>query len=211
MGINKRLVDIKDYRYLRKYGNFDIDFSIDNKEVLLTLDRLVYSKMVKAKDIRSVFRKVMSPVSKVVKTSARQAIPNDPRKSWKGVRVIIDMKGEGAVIGLLNPRRVGTPTSYKKPRGGKSGIIRNRRKSKRTREVEGYQGKDRAWILRIVNQGTTGRFAGSRRQGYLRYEAYRGVITPKKFFNSAEPAMKQAEKNLAIELGKIIDKVQKGQ
>lgn len=209
MGYNKRLADIKDARYFRKMSQFDIDFSVENKEVLLMLDRLVYSKMVKAKDIRAVFRKVMSPVRKTVINAAKQAIPNDPRKAWQGVRVIIDKKGEGAVIGLLNPRKAGTPTSYEKPRGGRSGIIRNRKKSKRTREVEGYRGKDRAWILRIVNQGTTGRFAGSRKPSNLRFEAYRGVISPKKFFKSADVAMKQAEKNLAVELGKIIDKVQK--
>ena len=76
--------------------------------------------------------------------------------------------------------------------------------------VEGYEGKDRAWILRIVNQGTIGRFAGTRKPSNLRYTAYRGVITAKKFFGSVSaPAMKQAEKNLAIELGKIIDNVQK--
>lgn len=209
MGYNKRLADSRDYGYLKRRGSFDVDFSIENKEVLLMLDRLVYSKLVRAKDIRKVFRKVMSPVRKVVVTAARQAIPNDPRKSWQGVRVIIDKKGEAAVIGLLNPRKAGTPSSYNKPRGGKSGIIRHRKKSKRTKDVEGYQGKDRAWILRIVNQGTTGRFAGTRKPSNLKYEAYRGVITAKKFFRSAEPAMKQAERQLATELGKIIENVSK--
>ena len=209
MGYNKRLADRRDYRYLRSRGSLDVNFSVDNKEVLLALDRLVYSKMVKAKDIRSVFRKIMSPVRTVVVNAAKQAIPFDPRKSWKGVRVIIDKKGEGAVVGLLDPRKAGTPSSYQKPRGGKSGIIRNRKKSKRTKDVEGYAGKDRAWILRIVNQGTIGRFAGTRKPSNLRYTAYRGVIKPKNFFNAAKPAMKQAEAALGKELGKIIDNVQK--
>jgi hypothetical protein len=76
--------------------------------------------------------------------------------------------------------------------------------------VEGYFGKDRAWILRIINQGTVNgpRVAGKR--GTLKKEANRGELTAKKFFNAAEPAMKQAERQLATELGKIIENVSKG-
>lgn len=191
-------------------GAFDVDFSIENKEVLLMLDRLVYSKMVETNDIRKVFRKVMAPVRKVVQNAAKGAIPNDPREAWKGVRVITLKKGAGAVVGLLNPYGgIKSSGIYRKPRGGRSGIIRHRAKSDRTKQVEGYFGKDRAWILRIINQGTVNgpRMAGTR--GTLKKEANRGELTAKKFFNAAEPAMKQAEKNLAVELGKIIDKVQK--
>lgn len=174
------------------------------------LDRLVYSKMVETNDIRKVFRKVMAPVRKVVQDAAKGAIPNDPREAWKGVRVITLKKGAGAVVGLLNPYGgIKSSGIYRKPRGGRSGIIRHRAKSDRTKQVEGYFGKDRAWILRILNQGTVNgpRMAGTR--GTLKKKANRGELTAKKFFNAVEPAMKQAEKNLAVELGKIIDKVQK--
>ena len=189
-------------------GTGDIDLSVDHREVVLMLDRLVYAKMVEANDIRKVFRKVMTPVRKAVQNAARQNLGTDPRDAWKGVRVITLKKGAGAVVGLLNPFKRGAPTAYTKPRGGRSGITRNRAVSERTKTVEGYQGKDRAWILRIVNQGTDARFAGTR--GTLKRKAYRGVMTAKKFFASASgPAMKQAEAALAQELGKIIDKVQK--
>lgn len=187
----------------------DIDLSVDNRELVLMLDNLVYANLIKTNDIRKVFRKVMTPVRKTIQTAAKGAIPNDPRNAWQGVRVITLKKGAGAVIGLLDP---GGPARssvlHRKPRGGKSGIIRNRSKSDRTKQVEGYFGKDRAWILRIVNQGTDGRFAGSR--GTLKKEAYRGVIKPKKFFRVAEPAMKQAERSFANELGNLIEKVSKG-
>ena len=192
-------------------GAFDVDFSIENKEVLLMLDRLVYSKMVQTNDIRKVFRKVMAPVRKAVQSSAKQAILNDPREAWKGVRVITLKKGAGAIVGLLNPYGgIKSSGLFRRPRGGKSGIIRNRAKSDRTKQVEGYFGKDRAWILRIINQGTVNgpRVAGKR--GTLKKEANRGELTAKKFFNAAEPAMKQAERQLAMELGKIIENVSKG-
>lgn len=210
MGVMKRLAQAgrrtSNFRGVR--GQSDIDMSVDNKELVLMLDRLVYAKMIKTNDIRKVFRKVMTPVRKVIQNAAKTAVPNDPRESWRGVKVITLKNGAGAVVGLLNP--FGPARSmvlYRKPRGGKSGIIRNRPKSDRTKQVEGYFGKDRAWILRIVNQGTTGRFAGTR--GTLKHEAYRGVISAKKFFRASEPAMKQAERSLAAELGKMIEKVQK--
>lgn len=190
-------------------GTGDVDMSVDYRDVVLMLDRLVYAKMVEANDIRKVFRKVMTPVRKAVQHTAKQYLGADPREAWKGVRVITLKKGAGAVVGLLNPYRRGAPTAYVKPRGGRSGITRNRAISDRTRTVEGYAGKDRAWILRIVNQGTDdARFAGTR--GTLKKKAYRNAITGKKFFASASgAAMKQAEAALAKELGKIIDNVQK--
>ena len=61
-------------------GAFDVDFSIENKEVLLMLDRLVYSKMVQTNDIRKVFRKVMAPVRQAVQCLAYLALFYDPRE-----------------------------------------------------------------------------------------------------------------------------------
>lgn len=192
----------------RTAGAFDVDLSVDYKNVVLMLDRLVYAKMIQTNDIRKVFRKVMAPVRKTVQQAARQAIPNDPREAYKGMRVATLKKGAGAVFGLLDPTsEVRQLALYKKPRGGKSGIRRNRPISDRTRQVEGYTGKDRAWILRIINQGTTKRYAGTR--GTLKKEAGRGVITAKKFFKAAEPAMRQAERALGLELEKIIKETMK--
>lgn len=188
-------------------GSFDVDFSVNNRELVKTLENLVYEKLIKTNDIRKAFRKVMTPVRKAVQSSAKSAIPNDPRKASQGVRLIILKKGAGAVVGLLDPFKVTSFRLYKKPKGGKSGITRKRAISDRTRQVEAYYGKDRAFILRFLNQGTDARFAGTR--GTLKRKAYRGSIVGKKFFGVAEPAMKQAEQNLAKELGIIIEKTSK--
>lgn len=183
--------------------------SVEHEKLVLMLDRLVYAKLVEAKAIRRVFREVMKPVRDTVQNAARQHLGTDRRKAWKGVRVITLRKGAGAVVGLLNPKgSVKYLTLFQKPRGGASGIIRNRSRSDKTKINEGLYGKDRAWLLRIVNQGTGDRMAG--KNGTLRKTANRGRMTAKKFFASASgPAMKQAEAALAQELGKIIDKVQK--
>ena len=191
-------------------GRFDVNLQIDNKEFVQMLERLQYNNIVKSSDIRKVFAKVARPVKKTVQQGARSAMRKDPRKAWKGVRVITLKKGKGVVVGLLNPRKAGNPTNYSKPKGGKSGIIRNRKRSKRTNQVDGYQGADRSFILRMLNQGTVGRLAGTKASESLKVTAYRGQLTAKRFFDRAEAGMKQASQSLAAELGKIIEKRAKG-
>lgn len=193
-------------------GAGDVNLQVDNREFVAMLERLQYQNLVKSSDIRKVFAKVAKPVKVSVQQGARSAMRSDPRKAWKAVRVITLKGGKGVVVGLLNPRKAGNAMSVpSKATGGKSGIRRHRKRSARTNQVDGYQGADRAWLLRIVNQGTGKngpRMAGTR--GTLKKEAYRGEITAKRFFDRAESGMKQASQSLAAELGKIIEKRVKG-
>lgn len=185
-------------------GRFDVDLQVDNTQFVEMLERLKYDEMVRTSDIRKVFAKVAKPVKKTVQQGARAAMKSDPRKAWKGVRVITLKGGKGVVVGLLNPRKAGKASGYSKTKGGRSGITRNRTRSKRTIAMEGYQGADRSFILRMLNQGTDTRMAGTR--GTLKKPANRGVLTARRFFDRAEPAMKKASESLATELGKIIEK-----
>lgn len=189
-------------------GNMDIDLSVDNREFVEMLERLQYEEMVKTSDIRKVFAKVAKPVKTSVQRGARSAMKSDPRKAWKGVRVITLKKGKGVVVGLLDPKKAGTMMITRNAKGGKSGIIRRRPRSKRTNAVDGYQGADRSFILRMHNQGTVDREAGTR--GTLKKTARRGSLRAKGFFARAEGGMKQASQSLAQELGKIIEKRAKG-
>lgn len=185
-------------------GRFDVDLQVDNTQFVEMLERLKYDEMVRTSDIRKVFAKVAKPVKKTVQQGARAAMKSDPRKAWKGVRVITLKGGKGVVVGLLNPRKAGKASSYSRTKGGRSGITRNRPRSKRTIAMEGYQGADRSFILRMLNQGTDTRMAGTR--GTLKKPANRGALTARRFFDRAEPAMKKASESLATELGKIIEK-----
>jgi hypothetical protein len=185
-------------------GRFDVDLQVDNTQFVEMLERLKYDEMVRTSDIRKVFAKVAKPVKKTVQQGARAAMKSDPRKAWKGVRVITLKGGKGVVVGLLNPRKAGKASGYSKTKGGRSGITRNRPRSKRTIAMEGYQGADRSFILRMLNQGTDTRMAGTR--GTLKKPANRGALTARRFFDRAEPAMKKASESLATELGKIIEK-----
>lgn len=187
-------------------GRFDVNLSVDNKPFVEMLERLKYSNLVKSKDIRKVFAKVAKPVKKTVQQGARASMKKDPRKAWKGVRVITLKDGHGVVVGLLNPRKAGNFGIPPRPTGGKSGIRRHRKRSDRTNQVDAYQGADRSFILRMHNQGTTVRFAGTRDSVSLKVRANRGKLTARRFFDRAEPAMKQASQSLAQELGKMIKK-----
>lgn len=192
-------------------GRFDVNLQVDNREFVAMLERLQYQNLVKSSDVRSVFAKVARPVKVTVQQAARASMRTDKRKASKAVRVITLKGGKGVVVGLLNPRKAGNAMAFgSNSTGGKSGIRRKRKRSARTNQVDGYRGADRAWLLRIVNQGTGKngpRMAGTR--GTLKKEAYRGEITAKRFFDRAEPAMQRASKSLAQELGKIIEKRQK--
>lgn len=190
-------------------GRFDVNLQVDNREFVEMVERLQYNNLVKASDIRKVFAKVAKPVKTTVQQGFRAAVKSDPRKAWKGVRIITLKDGKGVVVGLLNPRKAGNAMAVgSNSTGGKSGIRRKRKRSKRTNQVDGYQGADRSFILRMHNQGTEPRFAGTR-DGNMR-RANRGKLTAKRFFDRAEAGMKTASQSLAAELGKIIEKKAKG-
>ena len=198
-------------------GNFsgvqgvgDVNLSVDNREFVEMCDRLRYEGLVRSADIRKVFARVAKPVKVDVQRAARSVLGRDRRKAWKGVRVITLKKGKGVVVGLLNPRKAGNAMAVGgNSTGGRSGIKRKRKRSARTNQVDGYQGADRSFILRMHNQGTDTRMAGSR-DGNMR-EANRGRLTARKFFDRAEAGMQRASQSLAQELGKIIEQKSKRQ
>lgn len=191
-------------------GTGDVNLQVDNREFVAMLDRLRYENLVKSSDVRKVFAKVAKPVKQSVQQGARSSMKKDPRKAWKGVRVITLKGGKGVVVGLLNPRKAGNAMAVgSNSTGGKSGIRRHRKRSARTNQVDGYQGADRSFILRIVNQGIKKppRMAGKR--GTLKKEADRGEITAKRFFDRAASGMQRASQQLSVELGKIIEQKSK--
>ena len=189
-------------------GRFDINLSVDNTEFVEMCERLRYEGLVRSADIRKAFAKVAKPVKVDVQRAARGVLRQDRRKAWKGVRVITLKKGKGVVVGLLNPRKAGNAMSVgSNSTGGKSGIRKKRKRSARTNQVDGYQGADRSFILRMHNQGTESRMAGTR-DGNMK-TANRGRLTAKKFFDRAEAGMQRASQSLAQELGKIIEQKSK--
>lgn len=189
-------------------GTGDVNLQVDNRDFVEMLDRLRYDNLVKSSDVRKVFAKVAKPVKQSVQQGARSSMKKDPRKAWKGVRVITLKGGKGVVVGLLNPRKAGNAMAVgSNSTGGKSGIRRKRKRSARTNQVDGYQGADRSFILRMHNQGTESRMAGTR-EGNMK-AANRGRLTAKRFFDRAASGMQRASQQLSVELGKIIEQKSK--
>lgn len=189
-------------------GRFDVNLEVDNRAFLEMLERVRYQNLVKSSDIRKVFARVAKPVKQTVQQAARASMKKDPRKAWKGVRVITLKNGQGVVVGLLNPRKAGNAMAVgSNSTGGKSGIRRHRKRSARTNQVDGYQGADRSFILRMHNQGTESRMAGTR-DGNMK-AANRGRLTAKRFFDRAASGMQRASQQLSVELGKIIEQKSK--
>lgn len=189
-------------------GTGDVNLQVDNRDFVEMLDRLRYENLVKSSDVRKVFAKVAKPVKQSAQQGARSSMKKDPRKAWKGVRVITLKGGKGVVVGLLNPRKAGNAMAVgSNSTGGKSGIRRHRKRSARTNQVDGYQGADRSFILRMHNQGTEGRMAGTR-DGNMK-AANRGRLTAKRFFDRAASEMQRASQQLSVELGKIIEQKSK--
>ena len=189
-------------------GTGDVNLQVDTRDFVELLDRLRYDNLVKASDVRKVFAKVAKPVKQSAQQGARSSMKKDPRKAWKGVRVITLKGGKGVVVGLLNPRKAGNAMAVgSNSTGGKSGIRRHRKRSARTNQVDGYQGADRSFILRMHNQGTESRMAGTR-DGNMK-AANRGRLTAKRFFDRAASGMQRASQQLSVELGKIIEQKSK--
>ena len=189
-------------------GTGDVNLQVDNRDFVEMLDRLRYENLVKSSDVRKVFAKVAKPVKQSAQQGARSSMKKDPRKAWKGVRVITLKGGKGVVVGLLNPRKAGNAMAVgSNSTGGRSGIRRKRKRSARTNQVDGYQGADRSFILRMHNQGTESRMAGTR-DGNMK-AANRGRLTAKRFFDRAASGMQRASQQLSVELGKIIEQKSK--
>ena len=189
-------------------GKGDINLQVDIREFVEMCDRLLFANIIKTSDIRKAFAKVAKPVKKDIQQAFRASVKSDRRKASKGVRIITLKKGKGVVVGLLDPRKAGNAMAIgSNSTGGKSGIRRKRKRSARTNQVDGYVGADRSFILRMNNQGTEVRFAGTR-DGNIR-PANRGQLTAKRFFDRAEAGMKKASTSLAQELGKIIEQKSK--
>ena len=113
------------------------------------------------KRIRKIVREELKDATKRLREDAKYEMDEDPRKAFLAVKSSIYRKILGGNVSILNPRKAGARYQLVRPRkldqnprqrGG------NRRKrSERTNAIDSYFGKDRAFILRFVNNGTNDR------------------------------------------------------
>jgi hypothetical protein len=115
------------------------------------------------KRINEVIRETLKQVRKKLQDSAQSGLnmQGDPRKAYKAVRMAVYRRIFGGQVNILQSRKAGAGHFYAPPRKGTSdpkGRGGNRRpRSQRTIDLMSYQGVDRGFILRFLNQGTTNR------------------------------------------------------
>jgi hypothetical protein len=164
--------------------------------------------------IREVLGKVRSNLSKEAKTGLN--IKSDPRNAYKAVRYAVYRRILGGQVNILQSRKAGAMSLYEPPRKGLPKRGGNRvLRSKRTTDIMSYQGKDRGFILRFLNQGTGDRAIHTMGGNALRTGSVsiiktkslggnRGNISAKNWFGGA--SHKELEK-VAQQIQEIIDKV----
>ena len=175
-------------------GQLQVDGLVKQRK---ELEQMLSSNPDMEKRLQKVIRKVLMQARKAVKTAVYRRIL-------------------GGSVSLLNKRKAGAAGSYEPPRKGSTGRGGNRRqRSRDTQRMMGYQGSDRAFVLRFLNQGTAGRnienFATNpKRDEWPSVKKWskhpntgnRGSIAPRNFFSSSSH---QALQHAAAELDKLID------
>ena len=182
-------------------SNIQIDGLVQQRQ---ELESLLMSNPAMEKKVQKIVRKVLSHVRKDVSQAARGAMNADPRQAYKAVKTAVYRQILGGNVSLLNKRRASGKTSgYEPPRKLRPGQRGGNRvpRGNRTQQVMDYEGSDRAFILRFINNGTGQRTAGTRGG---RLSGNRGAIRPRNFFAlTSHSAMRKA----AGELSQLIDEL----
>ncbi len=175
------------------------------------------------KAIQDVIRTVLKEVRRAVSNSAKSGLgmDSDPRKAYKAVRSAVYKRILGGQVNILARRKAGKPGNYQKPKKGLPKRGGNRwGRSDRTKQLEGYEGMDRGFVLRFLNAGTADRgiwsysdkngmrhALGSASSMNIKTRAYsgnRGSIMARNWFG--DRSQKELE-NASDKLQRLIDEV----
>ena len=195
-------------------GQFEVDGLVKQRK---ELEQMLSSNPDMEKRLQKLIRKVLMQARKFIMDGIKFD-HGDPRQARKAVKTAVYRRILGGSVSLLNKRRAGAAGSYEPPRKGSTGRGGNRRqRSRDTQRMMGYQGSDRAFVLRFLNQGTAGRnidnFATDpKREEWPSVKKWskhpntgnRGSIAPRNFFSSSSH---QALQQAAAELDKLIDEM----
>ena len=127
-------------------------------EQMKQLKRMMTDDPTFRRRINAVLGQVLKEARKAISEDAKNVVKNDPRHAYKAVRSAVYKRILGGQVNILQKRKAGTPTGYRKPLKGLPKRGGNRwGRSQRTKDIEGYEGMDRGFILRFINAGTVDR------------------------------------------------------
>lgn len=109
------------------------------------------------KRLRGVIRKVLGEARANLRKNAASGLQmdSDPRHAYKAVRYAVYKRLFGGQVNILNSRKAGAETGYRPARTLTPGQRGGNRRLRTSRNLDKYEGVDRGFILRWLNDGMT--------------------------------------------------------
>lgn len=175
------------------------------QEAREALEKVLMSKPYMEEKVKALVRKALQEARQEVVAAARGAMGSDPRGTSEAVKMMVYKSVLGGAVSILYKKgKSGGGKGYepaRKLRAGQRGGNRVPR-SESTQQRMDQAGRNRAMVLRWLNQGTGIRTAGSRGG---RLSGKRGRIEARNFFSqSSMRAIEKAAEKMAKELEKLI-------
>ena len=167
--------------------------------------------------LRGVIRKILGQARANLRKNAASGLQmeSDPRHAYKAVRYAVYKRLFGGQVNILNSRRAGGETGYRPARTLTPGQRGGNRRLRRSRNLDKYEGVDRGFILRWLNDGMTKtnprliKFTENERRKVDKWNhnpntGNRGAIKARNWFGGASL---QELQSVAGEMQELIDKV----
>ena len=167
--------------------------------------------------LRAVIRKILGHARANLRKEAAGGLQmeNDPRHAYKAVRFAVYKRLLGGQVNILNSRKAGGETGYRPARTLKPGQRGGNRRVRTSRNLDKYEGVDRGFILRWLNEGMTKtsprviQFTENSSRKTDKWNKHpntgnRGAIAPRNWFRGA--SLKELQ-DVAGEMQALIDKI----
>ena len=190
-------------------GAFEVDGIVRQKQ---ELESLLMSNPEMEKKVQGLIRKVLLAARKQIVGDIKNGsvMKSDPRQAYKAVKSAVYRRILGGNVSILNRRKAGNrlpvpPVIHQletrvNSKGNHRGGNRMPR-SRRTEDLLTYAGKDRFFVLRFLNAGTSDRES---RIGN------RGAISARSFFaDSSQQALQKAAEELDVLIERLIEQEMK--
>jgi len=169
------------------------------------------------KRLRGVIRKILGHARSNLRKDAASGLQmdSDPRHAYKAVRFAVYKRLFGGQINILQSRKAGAPSGYEPPRTLAQGQRGGNRRVRTSRNLNKYEGVDRGFILRWLNNGMTKtnprviQFTENDRRKVDKWNKHpntgnRGAIKARNWFRGA--SLEELQK-VAGEMQALIDKI----
>jgi len=109
------------------------------------------------KRLRGVIRKILGHARANLRKDVASGLrmESDPRHAYKAVRYAVYKHLFGGQVNILNSRKAGAETGYRPARTLTPGQRGGNRRLRTSRSLDKYEGVDRGFILRWLNNGMT--------------------------------------------------------